>query len=797
MDLPTYTNIWRIEKRLYKLYDFRLPAPLPITWIGVFAGITVPYVIFLIAVGLPFNHNLVWLYVLPPGVLTWLTTRPVIESKRLPELVSSQLRYVAEPRTWCRMAPFAEKDKILVTARVWHSQPPKARPKRVKKAPAKAGSAIREPQLAGVEAEELAPAEVRPASAWRAIARPLAARQTAPPPVAVPAAVVPPAGVPAAVVPPAAALFVPPAEHDQVPVQERAPARRAPQRAKAQPAQAQPEARPEAPPSWSPWPYGPEPDAAGGVRDARALEVAHDSDTGFRGLDETSASFGPASWPSPGVNLLPLVRPRPEPAPFPDAGPFPEPEPAAGPDQAASPDHAVGPDQAAGTRHPASSDLGSPRSGAWTGLSRRHLSGLMPSLGRKPDRSPASPPPPAEDSAQPTGPVWLQSPAAPARPRARWMLRAQQRPASAPLHAEAPQPEAPPQAEAPQPAPPQAEAPQPEAPPQVETPQAAAPEVTVPAPAPEPQAPAAAQVVGVERERPLLSIERALSGPGSRDEVSWRRQVKVVTGGHGPGKRDQEALDRDRARLPLAGSYRIVMLGCTRGAGQTVTALMTGHVLAVVRGIPVAALDLTPGPASLAAGRPPAVSVQALLAGEADQGAGPHGARVDVVADDGGDFLRLADTLAERYPLTMIDPAPAGLTRVLARADQLVLVAPASPDAATSLANTQQWLGGHGYGELAARAVTVVNGVSRRTRDDVLRAESVVRGRCRAIVRVPWDDLLSSRPGPDQAGLDQATPTLQPQTRLAYTALAAVLVTSLAATHVEPVPGRNLGEHAD
>jgi MinD-like ATPase involved in chromosome partitioning or flagellar assembly len=127
---------------------------------------------------------------------------------------------------------------------------------------------------------------------------------------------------------------------------------------------------------------------------------------------------------------------------------------------------------------------------------------------------------------------------------------------------------------------------------------------------------------------------------------------------------------------------------------------------------------------------------------------------------------------------------------VLARADQLVLVAPASPDAATSLANTQQWLGAHGYGELAARAVTVVNGVSKRTKDDVVRAESVVRGRCRAIVRVPWDDLLSSRPGPDQAGLDQASPdqqpALQPQTRLAYTALAGVLVTSLAARQVEP-----------
>jgi hypothetical protein len=78
----------------------------------------------------------------------------------------------------------------------------------------------------------------------------------------------------------------------------------------------------------------------------------------------------------------------------------------------------------------------------------------------------------------------------------------------------------------------------------------------------------------------------------------------------------------------------------------------------------------------------------------------------------------------------------------------------------------------------------------------VLRAESVVSGRCRAILRVPWDDLLSSRPGP----LEQAT--LQPQTRLAYTALAGVLISGLAAAAANtstpsPVPGRNPGEHAD
>jgi MinD-like ATPase involved in chromosome partitioning or flagellar assembly len=332
-----------------------------------------------------------------------------------------------------------------------------------------------------------------------------------------------------------------------------------------------------------------------------------------------------------------------------------------------------------------------------------------------------------------------------------------------------------------------------------------------------------ARFAAVERERPVPSIERALSGPGSRGDTSWRRQVKIVTGGQGPGQRDQETLDRDRARLPLDGARRITILGCTRGAGQTVTALMTGYLLAAVRDVPVAALDLNPGSTSLASRRAPAGSTSALLAarnaaawfaqaqnaatqnaeaGSANgQDTGKRGGassptRFDVIADPAGiaqprplekdDYQQLADLLTAHYPLTMIDPAPTGLTRVLAVTDQLVLVAPASPDAATSLANTQQWLTAHGYEELTGRAVTVINGVSRRTMDDVRRAESAARGRGRAIVRVPWDDLLSARPETPSA--------LHPQTRIAYTALAGVLVAGMAAV---PVPGRNPGEHSD
>ena len=82
---------------------------------------------------------------------------------------------------------------------------------------------------------------------------------------------------------------------------------------------------------------------------------------------------------------------------------------------------------------------------------------------------------------------------------------------------------------------------------------------------------------------------------------------------HRPGKRDQEALDRERARLPRADPRRIAVPCCTRDAGQTATALMTSDILAAMSGVPVAALDLNPGATSLAT-RASALSIRGLLA---------------------------------------------------------------------------------------------------------------------------------------------------------------------------------------
>ena len=273
----------------------------------------------------------------------------------------------------------------------------------------------------------------------------------------------------------------------------------------------------------------------------------------------------------------------------------------------------------------------------------------------------------------------------------------------------------------------------------------------------------------------------------------------MVPGGHGPGRPDMERRDRARVVLPIHGPRLIVVLGCTVGAGQTVTTLMLADVLASLRGEPVAALDLNPGQTSLTdmARTSPAASARGLLAGRTPTVPGQRGrGRLDLIAHDsapdGGsaladaEYARVLEILTSRYPLTLTDPGASAVARVLSAADQLVLVAPASADAARAVAMTMEWLDGHGYEELCTGAITVINGVSKRSMSHVEQAELVVRGRCRAIVRVPWDDHLGAPPA-EQGISDAATADaesrfaqLRPQVQLAYTALAGVLVSALA-----------------
>ena len=1017
MDLPTYTSIWRIEKRLYKLYDFRLPMPVPVGQIAVFTAITVPYVILLTVLGLPFNHTLFWLYVLPPAVLTWLATRPVLESKRLPELVLSQVRYLGEPGTWCRMNPLAEKDDVVVVGKVWRRaeqpEPAPAPAPRPARQPAPAPSSTRRPAPARTAARAARGAPQAPVARPAAFGQPRPAGRTAARPPVAPGApertqrrvrvpestraarqvweqarvkAAPPAapaesaqrswpGPASAAAPPAAAGAVAPpvrrAPSEPAPAQ---PASRPPEIAHdSQRAEPRPAAAPRAParPRWpaaSPGPTRGEaalpPAGTGRARGAAipAGMAAASEATAAPAEGTAAASEGtaaPAGAPPAGAMSAGLAPHGPVPAPrVPDPKPSwfrslsrrPVPEAPATPPPASRPSgtRPGGQDSVPGTERPAAPEACRPAVPLAPGprepgratpgrdgpvLDRPVPDGPVPDRpapapdAKAPAEAALAPPPGAsagglparvedalalagdamarvengpapagdaaprvEDAPAPAGDATVRVEDAPAPPGADQgpvpaasglagfapgsgqdtsdeadpagapapsaaaaappgdgPAEGENRPADLAAAALAPLPAVPARGEDPPAqaeaapvtalAPPSAEdlpaedlpaedlpaedlsAEDPPAedlsaedPPAEDPPAGEAPAEGTPAgvwpvatperPAAEPPGPArrTSPVVVVRggSPRPTL-VERAIGGPGQhRGGTGWREHVRVVPGGHGPGRPDMEQRDRARALLPIPEPRLAVMLGCTVGAGQTVTALMVAEVLASLRSEPVATLDLNPGQASLASltDAVPAATVRSLLAGPATSlRPGLRRGHPDLIAHDTAasgeglsdpDYARLVQILSSRYPVTLADPGPAAVARLLAAADQLVLVAPASSEAARAVAMTMEWLDGHGYAELCARSIAVINGVSKRSMSSAEQAEQIIRGRSHAILRIPWDDHLAGvapGPGPRNGRLPGGPAAhfsqLRPPVQDAYTALAGVLVSAL------------------
>ncbi|HEY1644477.1 MAG TPA: TcpE family conjugal transfer membrane protein [Streptosporangiaceae bacterium] len=940
MDLPTYTNIWRIEKRLYKLYDFRLPMPLPVGQIAVFMVIAVPYILLLSLLGLPFSHTLVWVYVLPPGVLAWLTTRPVLEGKRLPELVTSQVRYLLEPRTWARMSPLAEKDEVVVICRVWRAAAP----------PASEPAAVTE---AAETAEAAAPVPAAPVpaagQARRAITRRPAARtaRPAPRPLALPSrtarsappravarteaapgepAARPRHGHPGSAQPgqaqPARSHPAPrlpsrglPAQaqagageltHDPAPaVQGRAvrgqaapapagPGRGVPGQAArglagpgqpghphlgpgwpvqdpADPTRIDPDAAealaalpdqaaPDRPVPGQPAPGRPAPDwRAPAAPDLAASDLAAPGQAavGRAAIDRAAADRAASGWPAhdpaspgrPGHDRADQERsgagwPVQDPSAPGRANPGKPPQwlqtlrpESAGPGSAVISGEVVAPSASQAQPGPVTEQPLTPlpvpaaRSDAAAEAVRR---APEPPAGTPPEAQPGSPVAvpaqavPAQAGPAQAGPAQpgparprhAQDPDRPAEPGIPGTLAAAAPPATAAPPAAA-------TAAADSTAPADA-APSAEGRPVTDQPGEPGPDEAAgtsagqddaegrPAePAQRPGRPVVRVTGDRHAERPLRVVERALrSQPGQRHD-GWRERVVIVPGGHRPGKPDPLQRDRARARLPISGPRRVVVLGCTRGAGQTMTTLLAGDMLATLRAEAVAVLDLNPGRGSLserAAVIPGLIRGPAGLmppgTGLADPGLAPDGPGLQVIsgaaAAGGGDEAgRLLDLVAARYPITLADPAAGCVPRTMAVADQLLLVAPASAEAANALAMTFEWLEAHGYRRLADGAITVLNGVSGPTAAHVEHAASVASGRCRAIVKVPWDSQLKNlaagrAPASPAGGPAQAGPVPDPSAALAapagahgvsalspalvhaYTALAGVLISSLA-----------------
>ncbi|MFI6296210.1 TcpE family conjugal transfer membrane protein [Nonomuraea sp. NPDC050790] len=863
MDLPTYTNIWRIEKRLYKLYDLRLPTPLPIVWIGIFAGVLAPWSFLLYIVGLPFETPWHVVYLVPPGVVTWLSTRPVIENKRLTEVMQSQLRYMGEPRAWTRMAPATEPEAVTFSGRVWRVLPVRA------KAPKKARHAMRKPATAAAPSARA----VRPAVAAAAAAATSA-------PVATPptrwGAAAPGRRGTAPSLATAAAQLAPPPDHD-LPVR---------------PADPSPTDHPEAthldpahldPTRLDPTrldPARPEPARRERERVARErpepvrLEVAgtdvtHRPETARP--EAAGAEMARSETVRPEVTRPELVRPevmRPEvarpPAGRSEAGRSEDARAEAARSEGGRSEKGVSagkPIDAEALRRlrrlAATADPGAARTegpavqgpseapGGQEAAARvpdearsQHRKGQPPKTGapaplpggqptwpsavepRKPVTNPVAKP--VTESAKPVA----QPRAKPvADPGARPVVHPVAKPAASHMPKPVTEPGAKPAA-----GPGAKPVAEPRTRPGVEP--GAMPVVN----------PGATPVGGAgpggrraEVVRPGDGQDERVPGPRAgegrvrrvesvvgRDSGGWRRIAQVVVGGGGP-RTDGSEIDEARARAVFGGSRRIVVLGCTGGAGQSTTALMLGHTLAKIRDDRVVAVDANTGANTLTS-RIKAESPETLasLLSGLDRVSGyltmrgytsrtSSGLEVIGADTDAGAEQRLSDRtlfsdhrlgqvvhlLDRHYKLAVIDPAAALAARVLPYADQLVLVVPASEEASEAVAMTFEWLDGHGCADLRRRAVIVVNGVSRRSMADVEQAEAVARGRCRAIVRVPWEDELA----PD--GVDAVDPgQLRAAGRRAYLALAGVVVAGFAAQMVRASeeelasdpPGTRIGE---
>ncbi|RFS84749.1 conjugal transfer protein [Actinomadura spongiicola] len=974
MDLPTYTNIWRIEKRLYKLYDLRLPMPLPLVQIGVFLGVFVPWIVMLQFVGVPFESPWHVLYIVPPGVLTWLATRPVIEGKRLTELLISQSRYLAEPRTWCRLTPIREPREVVIVARVWRR--------------AGAPAPVAAPERAAIKSRRRrgqAPAQQEPQVPAVPLPRPAAA--TAPPPLPEYAAQHEAPAAPRKPwrrthrdisheddVQPAAGLGPPPATpHLDAPAPAPPSGKRAlasgvrrpgsqPEVWEAAPTtrpdipQQPPTARPQptvhngAPPAtdrdeqlWSPGqtrrdirqepPAAPETRHALPARgtppspqeerrgphhfngEAGDKKVAgqrtppptpirpHPPTARARATDPqapSAATRSTGAQPRP-----PETRPAPPQPPesHPAAGQSPAtraraagrdlPAPAApagaqGASEQSRSTNAQGPSAEAraadgqgrsvearsadvqGVGPQARSTVEEGRTVEARSAEERGASAWARSMGSQgpsgetgpadaQGASPRADSADAQGSDAQTSPVkglpaqarstdtrsssaearaaGAQGPTAGARPAdaqgsAAWArsMNAGGRPADAPpagaqgaspdsadaqgasaearsaggqgarpvvpgafgVRAEGAEADVPPRMEPPRPwTEGLSQPPRPAAPPVSET--AAPPQPTAPVEQQAPPREVRSQPTSPVRPRPLPPPPApppsgpAITPPDPEHEVTGgglRRLFHAVGGGHG----DVDAEYEMRLQQPFHGTRHVVVLGCTGGAGQTVTALMLGHTFAQHNGEPVVAVDVNPGPGALA--RRTRSDTNETLTGlitRADQVNSLTAMRrytsqaksgLDVIAAgknplqalDDRDYALAIRTIDRFYSVTLLDAAAAVVARVLPYADQLVLVAPASADAPRAVAMTFEWLDGHGYEELRSRAVTVINGVSRRSMDDVEQAEAVARGRCRALVRIPWDDHLSMDRAPRNELKSLRTPT-----RRAYLALAGVV----------------------
>ena len=292
-----------------------------------------------------------------------------------------------------------------------------------------------------------------------------------------------------------------------------------------------------------------------------------------------------------------------------------------------------------------------------------------------------------------------------------------------------------------------------------------------------------------------LSSARLLRPARRPPQSGWRRLVYVLSGRLiNPGESPADVRRRElvaRINAPLLGCHKIALLSLKGGVGKTTMTATLGATFASLRGDRVVAVDANPDRGTLSQKIPleTSATVRHLLRDAqrvrrytdvrayTSQGS----SRLEVLASEqdpavsvafSEDDYRRTVTLLEHFYNMVLTDCGTGLMHsamygVLGVADQIVVVSSGSIDGARSASATMDWLDAHGHGDLVRNAVAVINCVSRSAGGvDLDRVAEHFGGRCRAVVRIPFDAHL-------QEGAEVDLDRLEPRTRMALLELAA------------------------
>jgi MinD-like ATPase involved in chromosome partitioning or flagellar assembly len=294
-----------------------------------------------------------------------------------------------------------------------------------------------------------------------------------------------------------------------------------------------------------------------------------------------------------------------------------------------------------------------------------------------------------------------------------------------------------------------------------------------------------------------LSSQKLIKQQKRPPQSGWRKAVFVASGrlinvGESPNETHRRELIT-RVNQPLRGCYKIAMLSLKGGVGKTTTTTTLGSTFASLRGDRVIAVDANPDRGTLSQKIPleTTATVRHLLR-DADNikrysdiraytSQGPS--RLEVLASEqdpavseafSEDDYRRTVTLLEHFYNIVLTDCGTGLMHsamkgVLDLADSLVVVSSGSVDGARSASATLDWLDAHGYRDLVARSVAVINSVRPQAGSvDLDKLAQHFGARCRAVCRIPFDPHL-------EEGAEIELDRLSAPTRLALLELAATV----------------------